>query len=126
MVQKLTVAWVVALFAARSAMAAPKTPAPKAEPSEPAVGSFMSNSMKIDKRLTPPLGCDRLTIADGLPNSNVTAIAQDARGFMWFGTQDGLARYDGTRMTVYRPNDKDPHSVSSGSITSLAPDSSGK
>ncbi|HEY0194426.1 MAG TPA: two-component regulator propeller domain-containing protein [Kofleriaceae bacterium] len=80
----------------------------------------------IDKRLTSPLGCDRLTIADGLPNSDVTAVAQDARGFMWFGTQDGLTRYDGTRMTVYRPNDKDPRSISSGYITSLALDSSGK
>jgi ligand-binding sensor domain-containing protein/serine phosphatase RsbU (regulator of sigma subunit) len=122
MVQKLTVAWVVALFVARSAMASPKAELP-----EPAtVGSFMNNSMKIDKRLTSPLGCDRLTIADGLPNSNVTAIAQDARGFLWFGTQDGLARYDGTRMTVYRPSDNDPQSVSSGYITSLALDSSGK
>jgi len=118
MVQKLTIAWLVALLAARSAMAGP----PRRElPAPPAADA----SMKIVKRLAPPLGCNRLTIADGLPNSNVTAIAQDARGFLWFGTQDGLARYDGTRMTVYRPN-KDPHSVSSGYITSLALDSSGK
>jgi ligand-binding sensor domain-containing protein/serine phosphatase RsbU (regulator of sigma subunit) len=124
MVHKLTVAWLVALLAAGSAMAAEP---PKAAPPDPApVDAFTNGLNKITKRLTPPLGCDRLTIADGLPNSNVTAIAQDARGFLWFGTQDGLARYDGTRMTVYRPNDKDPHSVSSGYITSLALDSTGK
>jgi ligand-binding sensor domain-containing protein len=123
MVQKLAIAWLVALLAARSAMAAGP---PKGELLEPAaVDAFMKPFKKIDKRLTPPLGCNRLTIADGLPNSNVTAIAQDARGFLWFGTQDGLARYDGTRMTVYRPK-QDPHSVSSGYITSLALDSSGK
>ena len=127
MVQKLTIAWLVVLFAARSAIAVPKSSAPKPEPPRPATGdTFMDDSMKIDKRLTPPLGCDRLTIDDGLPNSNVTAIAQDAQGFLWFGTQDGLVRYDGARMTVYRPNDKDPYSVSSGYITSLALDSGGK
>lgn len=120
MVQKLTIAWVVALLAAGPAAAAGP---PKGELPRPATGDA---SMKTVQRLTPPLGCDRLTTADGLPNSNVTAIVQDARGFMWFGTQDGLARYDGTRMTVYRPNDKEPHSISSGYITSLALDSSGK
>ncbi len=122
MVQKFPIAWVVALLAAQSAMAAPKRELPA-----PAAGdAFMNGSTKIVQRLTPPLGCDRLTIAEGLPNSYVTAITQDARGFLWFGTQDGLARYDGARMTVYRPNDQDPHSVSSGYITSLALDSSGK
>jgi ligand-binding sensor domain-containing protein len=124
MVQKLTIACAVALLAAGPALAAGP---PKAAPPEAAkLDDFKNNSSKIDKRLTPPLGCDRLTIADGLPNSNVTSIAQDARGFLWFGTQDGLARYDGTRMTVYRPSDKDPHSISSGYITSLALDASGK
>lgn len=119
MVQKLTIACAVAVVAAGSAMAA-----------EPPRGELRSGAgdafMKVAQRLTPPLGCNRLTSTDGLPNSNVTAIVQDARGFMWLGTQDGLARYDGTRMTVYRPNDSDPQSISSGYITSLALDSTGK
>jgi ligand-binding sensor domain-containing protein len=39
---------------------------------------------------------------DGLPSPTVWAVAQDSRGFMWFGTSSGLARYDGLEMLVYR------------------------
>jgi ligand-binding sensor domain-containing protein/serine phosphatase RsbU (regulator of sigma subunit) len=84
---------------------------------------------KADKsvqRLAPPLGCDRLSIAEGLPNSNVRAVVQDRNGFIWFGTQDGLVRFDGTRMRVYRPGENDPTSLSSGYITALTVDASGK
>src|SRR5262245_48477885 len=81
---------------------------------------------KTVQRMAPPLGCDRLTIAEGLPNSNVRAIIQDGNGFIWFGTQDGLVRYDGTKMHVYRPRENDPRSISSGYITSLRIDANGK
>ena len=46
-----------------------------------------------------------LTTADGLPNRYVNAVAQDSLGFMWFGTSDGLARYDGRRFVVYKQGD---------------------
>ena len=45
---------------------------------------------------------DRLGAADGLSQSSVLALAQDRRGFVWLGTQDGLNRYDGVRMRTYR------------------------
>ena len=41
-----------------------------------------------------------LTIADGLSQNAVSAIVQDRRGFMWFGTKDGLNRYDGYTFIV--------------------------
>lgn len=44
----------------------------------------------------------RLTINDGLSLSSVYCIFQDQKGFMWFGTEDGLNRYDGKNFTVYR------------------------
>ena len=44
----------------------------------------------------------RITPEDELSQSTVYAIAQDRRGFMWFGTQDGLNRYDGYRFSVFQ------------------------
>ena len=73
-----------------------------------------------------PVDLDRLGYSDGLPQGNVQAMVQDQLGFMWLGTQDGLARYDGSRMRVYRPLDNDPTSISSGFVTSLVLDASGK
>ena len=37
---------------------------------------------------------EHLSVQDGLPHNTVFAITQDQRGFMWFGTADGLSRYD--------------------------------
>lgn len=41
------------------------------------------------------------TSDDGLPSNRVRAIAQTADGYLWLGTQDGFARFDGVRFTVY-------------------------
>jgi signal transduction histidine kinase/ligand-binding sensor domain-containing protein/DNA-binding response OmpR family regulator len=67
----------------------------------------------------------RLTADDGLSQNAVFAILQDRRGFMWFGTKDGLNRYDGYRYTVYRHNPFDSTSLSANYITSLFEDSRG-
>jgi len=50
---------------------------------------------------------DRLSRLDGLPSNSVSAIVQDNRGFMWFGTRNGLVRYDGYsfRNYIYDPLD---------------------
>ena len=42
-------------------------------------------------------------IEDGLSQSSVNAIAQDADGFMWFGTRDGLNRFDSRRFKPFFP-----------------------
>jgi signal transduction histidine kinase/ligand-binding sensor domain-containing protein/CheY-like chemotaxis protein/HPt (histidine-containing phosphotransfer) domain-containing protein len=49
----------------------------------------------------PPLYLTNLTTADGLPEGNVHAVLQDSQGFMWFGTEDGLVRYDGEHLVRY-------------------------
>ena len=41
------------------------------------------------------------TTADGLPKDQINRIVQDSRGFMWFATSDGLARFDGYQFTSY-------------------------
>ena len=62
---------------------------------------------------------------DGLSQSTVQAIVKDKYGFMWFGTQDGLNRYDGYNFKVYRHKPKDPTSLQRSHIVSLYEDSRG-
>lgn len=68
---------------------------------------------------------ERVTPAQGLSHSYVHSIMQDSRGFIWFGTRDGLNKYDGYRFTIYRPRPFDSSSLSVNVITLLAEDSSG-
>ncbi len=55
----------------------------------------------------------RYTVENGLSQNSVYAIAQDSVGFMWFGTADGVNRFDGYTFTVFRPVPGDPSSVQS-------------
>lgn len=69
---------------------------------------------------------DKLTIEAGLSQSNVLSIAQDSMGFMWFGTKDGLNRYDSQQFEVFRHLENDPNSLSSSQIiSSLLTDTKG-
>ena len=58
----------------------------------------------------------RLSTNEGLSQSAVNAIAQDQDGFLWFGTQDGLNRYDGYEFRTFRHDISDPSSISDGYI----------
>src|SRR5260370_7772789 len=49
------------------------------------------------------------TTADGLPKDQINRIVQDSRGFMWFATSDGLARFDGYQFTSYGVEQGLPH-----------------
>ncbi|MFT5750367.1 MAG: ligand-binding sensor domain-containing protein, partial [Ancylomarina sp.] len=68
----------------------------------------------------------RLTINDGLSLSSVYCIFQDSKGFMWFGTEDGLNRYDGQNFTIYRSKSNDENSISYKWIETIIEDSRGK
>lgn len=56
---------------------------------------------------------------DGLPSSTVYTLAQDAKGYLWIGTADGLARYDGVGFKVFRHDPEDPHSLPSNVVQAL-------
>ncbi|MCZ7555815.1 MAG: ATP-binding protein [Bacteroidia bacterium] len=65
---------------------------------------------------------EQLRVEQGLSQGLVKAIVQDKSGYLWFGTADGLNRYDGYRFVVYRPDGKDSSSLGSGRIVALAVD----
>jgi len=62
--------------------------------------------------------------ADGLPTDNVQQAFQDSEGYMWFATRNGLARYDGFGMEVYKSNIHNGDLLTNNSITALAEDGS--
>jgi ligand-binding sensor domain-containing protein/serine phosphatase RsbU (regulator of sigma subunit) len=68
---------------------------------------------------------DKISLEQGLSQTTVYCILQDRQGYMWFGTQDGLNRYDGYRFYIYRPEPDNPHSISSIVIRSLYEDRQG-
>ncbi|MDV3255842.1 MAG: response regulator [Lysobacter sp.] len=63
-------------------------------------------------------------VADGLPSSNINSLARDPGGYLWLATTDGLARYDGIGMRVWRHVPDDPESLPGNYLTVLhvAPD----
>jgi ligand-binding sensor domain-containing protein/signal transduction histidine kinase len=68
---------------------------------------------------------DHLSIEQGLSQSSVRAIFQDSRGFLWFGTEDGLNRYDGYEFSIYKPDPDAPGKLSDRWITSMVEDKNG-
>lgn len=55
----------------------------------------------------------------------ISAIAQDSEGFMWFGGANGLARYDGYNLVIYRKDAADPHSLSNNYVNDIHLDRDG-
>ncbi|MEO8534831.1 MAG: two-component regulator propeller domain-containing protein [Flavobacterium sp.] len=67
-----------------------------------------------------------ISTTDGLSQSSVIAIHQDKLGQMWFGTRDGLNKYDGSKFTVFRNDVADKTTISNNDILAIAEDNSGK
>lgn len=67
----------------------------------------------------------QFSLTEGLSQSSVLCILQDSKGFLWFGTRDGLNKYDGHTFTSYRYNYKDKNSISNSFIKCLLEDKNG-
>ena len=65
-------------------------------------------------------------VEDGLSNNNVTCCVQDHYGFMWFGTRDGLNRFDGNKFHIIKNQTKQKGTLISSWITDLAISPSGE
>ncbi|MDR0412482.1 MAG: response regulator [Dysgonamonadaceae bacterium] len=65
-------------------------------------------------------------VENGLAHNSVWAVMQDSRGFMWFGTNDGLNRFDGKTFKVFRHIENDTFSIGNNFIHCLKEDSQGR
>ena len=64
----------------------------------------------------------QLSLEEGLSQSTVFSMAQDSAGFCWFGTQDGLNRYDGYQFEVFKHEPFDSTSLADNQVSALACD----
>ncbi|NHZ63169.1 GAF domain-containing protein [Massilia sp. CCM 8694] len=69
---------------------------------------------------------EHIGLEQGLSQESVQSILQDRQGFMWFGTQAGLNRYDGYRMTVFKNDPADPDSIADNYISASFEDDQGR
>lgn len=67
---------------------------------------------------------NNLTTLAGLSAEHVNAVVQDAHGYIWFGTQDGLNRFDGHEIEVFENDPEDPTSLSNNFVWALYLDAS--
>ena len=68
---------------------------------------------------------ETISLEQNLSQSTVRAIYRDSHGFMWFGTEDGLNKYDGYNFTVYRINPDDSTSLGGNFIRIIHEDKNG-
>jgi two-component system sensor histidine kinase ChiS len=65
---------------------------------------------------------EHLSPGEGLLQNTITCILQDQKGFLWFGTEEGLIKYDGYGFTVYKNDSKNPNSLSHDVVQSIYED----
>ncbi len=68
---------------------------------------------------------ERISVGQGLSNITVGSITQDKHGFLWFGTEDGLNRYDGYTFMVFREEEDDSASLPGSLISTVYADRHG-
>ncbi|RFT14798.1 MAG: DNA-binding response regulator, AraC family [Candidatus Saccharicenans subterraneus] len=76
-------------------------------------------------QLGPHLLFRNISIEKGLSQNSVLSVAVDHEGFLWFGTESGLNKFDGYQFTVYLPIEGDPNSLSNSWINALLVDHTG-
>ncbi len=69
---------------------------------------------------------EQLGIQEGLSDNVVLAVFQDSLGYLWFGTREGLNKFDGYEITVYTSDLNDPNSLSEPVVTALGETQDGR
>ena len=92
----------------------------------PALAQIDPDIVRLEVTDADDLRFVRLSRSQGLSQQRVTHIVQDDRGFLWFGTQYGLNRYDGYRFRLFKNDPTDPDSLCDVHITALFKDHAGR
>jgi PAS domain S-box-containing protein len=66
-----------------------------------------------------------ITVEDGLSQGSINCIFQDSRGFLWFGTKQGLNKYDGFNIDIFDHDPFDPSSLSNNNVSCVTEDKNG-
>jgi ligand-binding sensor domain-containing protein/serine phosphatase RsbU (regulator of sigma subunit) len=73
----------------------------------------------VNSIIAQQLRFKHITSEDGLSTNHVSSIIQDDKGFMWFGTQDGLNKYDGYQVQIYKNDPTNRNTLTSSEVTCL-------
>lgn len=84
---------------------------------------FFIFSIKLNAVNTNDIVFENISVKEGLSQLSVVAIFQDSKGFMWFGTRDGLNRYNGYDFEVFQHDESDSTTISDGYIRCISEDS---
>jgi hypothetical protein len=83
---------------------------------------FMITYLSLSGNETDPLYFHHITANNGLKHNGITSIIQDHKGFMWFASENGLHRFDGTNMKIYMHDSTDSTSLSGNVIYGILED----
>ncbi|MDX2191148.1 MAG: two-component regulator propeller domain-containing protein [Bacteroidota bacterium] len=92
--------------------------------------TFITFSQKSKKEIqndfvSPAASFDHFTIEEGSPSNNIRCVYRDNNGFVWFGTDLGLVRFDGYDFKVFTNDKSDSNSISTNEVTDITPDKEG-
>ncbi|HEX2532212.1 MAG TPA: two-component regulator propeller domain-containing protein, partial [Chitinophagaceae bacterium] len=87
--------------------------------------SLLLLAPRTGRSQTSTIEFKRISTEQGLSQVNVVCILQDRRGFMWFGTREGLNRFDGYRFKVFKNDPKDSSSLPNNFVQTLMEDREG-
>ena len=120
----LIVVTLMAIAPAGPSVVAESTPTPV--PNQPGPGGQAADVPRVGHYARDnDIKFERFSTERGLSSGVVFCILQDSRGFIWFGTQDGLNKYDGYTFTVYRHSPEDIHSLSDDTVWTIYEDRAG-
>jgi hypothetical protein len=94
------------------------------------VGLLMQGGILLAQPSEPLLvpmefSVEHFTPAEGLASGKVISLAQDSIGYLWFGTQEGLYRYDGYTLRLYQHDPTDSSSLSNNTAEVIHIDQAG-